>query len=154
MNPLFFPKPLALHHVSSDQIVRGSTKWGKKVKPPNEPSIFPMRLALHHVGGDQIWRGSTQNRKEGEYLYLLIKSYSKLSWPKRTKWQLSLLYFSVVTCLFVLFNIHLLHFYPSHRCNINIHLLSFYPYHRCNIFVIIFFSCCILILKENTIQMK
>ena len=148
MNPLFFPKPFTLHHVGTDQIGRGSTKWGKKVKPPNEPSIFSTWLALH-LSSDQLWRGSTQKRKEGEYFIPF-----NYIWPKRTEWQLSLLYFLVVTCLFVWFNIHLLHFYPSHRCNINIHLLPFYPYHRCNIFLIIFFSCCILILKENTIQMK
>ena len=149
MNPRFFPKPLALHHVGSDQIGRarlnGERKWNHQTNPLFSPrgSLFIM-LAVINSEGARLKRGKKVNTS-----YLLIISYSKLSWPKRTEWQLSLLYFPVVTCLFVWFNIHLLHFYPSHRCNINIHLLPFYPYHRCNIFLIIFFSCCIFLKKTQ-----
>ena len=109
MNPLLFPKPLALHHVGSDQIGRARLN-GKESETTKWTLYFPHAARSSScVGRDQLWRGSTQKRKTVNTSYLLIISYSKLSWPKR-KWQLSLLYFLVVTCLFVWFNIHLLHF--------------------------------------------
>ena len=108
MNPRFFPKPLALHHVGSDQIGRARLNGERKWNHQTRTLCFP-----HAARSSSCWPWSTlkglDSKEERNTSYLLIISYSKLSWPKR-KWQLSLLYFSVVMCLFVWFNIHLLHF--------------------------------------------
>ena len=86
--------------------LNGERKWNHQMNPLFSPrgSLF-ITLAVINFEGARLKRG-----KKGNTSYLLIISYSKLSCPKRTEWQLSLLYFFVVTCLFVWFNIHLLHF--------------------------------------------